>query len=170
MAMKGRYWNFEENRPEPELEKTLNEKVEDVKSRIKKSTGVEVEPIYYCAGYKEEGMPQSNPYNLSKLLYYIITHIPTKKRLAIVPNINNNPVVWQDDDELMDYSECVENSLMESIEKYATKGADIGESIGSVFGGIGGKMGRVIGGVIGGGLGFMKKFGECLSRRGRRRW
>ena len=68
MAKKGRYWNEEECRPEPELEICLEEKVESVRRRIREGSGVDVTPIYYSAGYKEEGMPQSKPYNLSKLL------------------------------------------------------------------------------------------------------
>ena len=51
MAMKGRYWNVEKNQPEVELINFLNEKVESTRRRIKEATGVDVEPIYYSAGY-----------------------------------------------------------------------------------------------------------------------
>lgn len=59
VAMKGRYWNYEENKPEPRLVEFLEEKVASVKRRIKEGTGVDVEPIYYCAGFKEEGKEQN---------------------------------------------------------------------------------------------------------------
>ena len=72
MAMKGRYWNEESNEPEPELIKFLDEKVQSTKNRVKEATGVDVEPIYYSAGYKD-GDKKQNPYNLSKLFlqYYV---------------------------------------------------------------------------------------------------
>ena len=50
VAMKGKYWNEEENVPEDELEEFLDRKVESVKNRIKEATGIEVEPIYYSVG------------------------------------------------------------------------------------------------------------------------
>lgn len=83
MAMKGKYWNNEENRPEKPLEDFLKAKVESVKKRIYEATGVTVDPIYYCAGYKEEGLPQQPPYNLSKLLSYIVTNTPAEKEYAM---------------------------------------------------------------------------------------
>lgn len=99
VAMKGRYWNYEENKPEPRLVEFLEEKVASVKRRIKEGTGVDVEPIYYCAGFKEEGKEQNKPYNLSKLLYYIIKFTPKQKRLAYIENINQNQEMWKDNDD-----------------------------------------------------------------------
>ena len=55
-AMKGRYWDYENNCPEPKLVEYLNEKCQSVKRRIKEGTDVDVEPIYYSAGFKEEGL------------------------------------------------------------------------------------------------------------------
>ena len=57
MAMKGRNWDFNENKPNDKLKEFLEEKVRSVKNRIYEGTGVSVEPIYYSAGYKEEGEP-----------------------------------------------------------------------------------------------------------------
>lgn len=71
VAMKGRYWNCRDNKPEDKLIKFLDEKVDSVRKRIKEGTGVDITPIYYSAGFKEEGEEQ-RPYNLSKLLYYSI--------------------------------------------------------------------------------------------------
>ena len=88
MAMKGKdRWDYDNNKPTPKAEKFLEEKVQSVKTRIKEATGVNIEPIYYCAGYKEEGEEQ-RPYNLSKLLYLIVKHIPSKKRLLIEDQMN----------------------------------------------------------------------------------
>jgi len=77
MAMKGRGWNDSENRPTPELEKFLEEKVASTRNRIKEATGVDVEPIYYAAGYTGYNKPQSPPYNLSKLLLCILKNTKT---------------------------------------------------------------------------------------------
>ena len=99
VAMKGRYWNSEENRPEPQLVEFLEKKAESVRKRIKEGTGLDVTPIYYSAGFKEEGMEQCRPYNLSKLLCYIVKYTPKKKRLALVENINQDQEMWKHDDE-----------------------------------------------------------------------
>lgn len=45
VAMKGRYWDYDSNKPEPELVKFLEEKVISVKKRIKEGTGVDVDQI-----------------------------------------------------------------------------------------------------------------------------
>lgn len=149
VAMKGRYWNEEECKPEPQLEKFLEEKVESVRKRIMEGTGVDITPIYYSAGYKEEGMPQSKPYNLSKLLYYIVTYTPEEKRLALVDNINKDKDTWAHDDGKSDYNASTESEFAKTLEKYGTPFADAGEQIGSVFGDTGAEIGRTIGAGIG---------------------
>ena len=156
VAMKGRYWDYENNRPEPPLQKFLEEKVTSVQRRIKEGTGVNVTPIYYSAGFKEEGMPQSRPYNLSKLLYYIIKFTPKEKRLSFVENINRNDEMWKDNDDLRDYSKNILKEFEETISDCAMEGADIGGDIGSIFGSAGEAAGRAMGGVIGAGIGVGK--------------
>lgn len=84
-AMKGHYWNYEKSCPELRLEKFLKDKTASVRQRIKDSTGVDTEPIYYSAGCHEEEEIQK-PYNLMNLLYYIIKHIPTEKRRLHMKN------------------------------------------------------------------------------------
>ena len=106
MAMKGRYWDYKENKPEPELVEFLEEKVKSVSERIKEATGLNITPIYYSAGFKEDGIKQ-NPYNLSKLLYYIIKHTPKEKRASYAQNINQNAEMWIDSDGLKNYKEGV---------------------------------------------------------------
>jgi len=80
IAMKGRNWDYEKNEPEEVLKKYLKYKVESIKARVKEATGVEVTPICYSAGYKEEEGKQCEPYNLSKLLCYIEENIPRQRR------------------------------------------------------------------------------------------
>ena len=153
MAMKGRNWDYEKNEPNGQLVDFLEDKVRSIKDRVYEATGVKIEPIYYCAGYKE-GDRQEKPYNLSKLLYYIVKATPSEKRAVYVDNINGDKQMWEDDDELIDYGKETRNTIFNSIVEGATNGADIGETIGSVFGTVGGKIGRVAGGIIGGLVGF----------------
>ena len=154
MAMKGRNWDYEKNEPNGQLVDFLEDKVRSIKDRVYEATGVKIEPIYYCAGYKE-GDRQEKPYNLSKLLYYIVKATPSEKRAVYVDNINGDKQMWEDDDELIDYGKETRNTIFNSIVEGATNGADIGETIGSVFGTVGGKIGRVAGGIIGGVVGFI---------------
>ena len=159
VAMKGRYWNYEENKPEEKLVKFLDEKVQSVQKRIKEGTGIDITPIYYCAGYKEEGKKQCRPYNLTKLLSYIIKYTPKDKRLSYVENINRNEEMWKDDDKLKDYRNEVRKSFAETVVDCAADGANIGGKIGKIFGKTGETVGKVIGGVVGGVIGVIKHVG-----------
>lgn len=85
MAMKGRNWEREKNAPNPQLKEFLEEKVRSVKRRIKEGTGVTIDPVYYSAGYKEEGGIQNKPYNLAKLLAYVVKAMPLEKRTVYEP-------------------------------------------------------------------------------------
>ena len=155
MAMKGRNWDYEKNEPNQQLVDFLEAKVRSVKERVKEATGVDIEPIYYSAGYKEEGSEQCRPYNLSKLLYYIVNATPSEKRVVYVNNINDDPEMWKDDDELMDYTKETKKSIFVSIVEGATTGAEIGADIGRFFGSTGEKIGRIAGGIIGAIGGFL---------------
>ena len=146
IAMKGRYWNHEENKPEPELVEFLDEKVKSVHERIKEGTGLDITPIYYSAGFKEEGGSQEKPYNLSKLLYYIIRLTPKNKRLPYIENINKNPAMWEDDDNLKNYKNDIISELSDAIEEGVTKGSSIGGTIGEL---ILGEKGKTIGKIAG---------------------
>ena len=146
IAMKGRYWNHEENKPESELVEFLDEKVKSVHERIKEGTGLDITPIYYSAGFKEEGGSQEKPYNLSKLLYYIIKLTPKNKRLPYIENINKNPVMWEDDDNLKNYKNDIISELSDAIEEGVTKGSSIGGTIGEL---ILGEKGKTIGKIVG---------------------
>lgn len=156
MAMKGRNWDYEKNEPNQQLKKFLEEKAVSIRDRVLEATGVRVEPIYYSAGYKEEEGVQNRPYNLSKLLYYIVKATPSKKRVIYTNNINRSADLWKDDDKLLDYGEETRKNLLESITENAVQGTDIGSEIGAIFGSIGERVGRVVGGVVGGVIGFLR--------------
>lgn len=122
--------------------------------RIFGDTGVDIEPIYYSAGYKESETDKQNPYNLSKLLYYIIEHTPEEKRLVYVDNLSKKEEVWRDDDKEKDYKKEIGGSLSKTL-SYAATGATIGQSIGTFFGPTGAAIGRAVGGFLGGVAGWL---------------
>ncbi len=155
VAMSGRYWNHERNEPEAKLTAFLDEKVTSTKKRIKESTGVDITPIYYSAGYKDEDEEQQ-PYNLSKLLMYIINYTRPEKRAVYINDINRDKKMWEKDDELEDYTSKIEESLWSSIITCAKTGGDYGEEIGGVFNKVGAVAGRVVGTVAGGIFGGIK--------------
>ena len=126
VAMKGRYWNYENNEPEQKLVDFLEEKVESVKKRIKEATGVNVEPIYYSAGFKD-GDEEQKPYNLSKLLYYIVRYIPKKKRVVLVTSANTDSKAWESNDS--DYKYGIFDSIKDAVE-------DVVDTVGAVVEGI----------------------------------
>lgn len=121
VAMKGRYWNIEKNMPEPELLRFLDEKVESTRKRIKEATGVNVEPIYYAAGYKD-GKDSQYPWNLSKLMAHILQHTKPEKRIVYASDINKNAEMWKRDEDLGKHSEIIKQSFLESFVQNVTKG------------------------------------------------
>ncbi len=157
VAMKGKYWNEKENKPEKELEDFLNEKVASVKRRINEATGLNIEPIYYSAGYKDKYEKQ-NPYNLSKLLYLIVKYTPINKRLIYANNISSDEEMWKSNDEIKDYNKEIKKSLFESVKEGISEGAEIGGEIGKFFGKTGETIGKIAGGVIGGIASGIKSF------------
>lgn len=148
-AMSGNYWNREKNIPEPRLVQFMGEKVDSVHRRILEGTGVDVTPIYYSAGYSDEYI-EPKPYNLSKLLYYIVKMTPIKKRLIYLDNVSDKQEMWTDDDGLQNYREGVISEMWETIKETAGAGMEIGGKIGRFFGGsVGEAVGKVLGGAVG---------------------
>lgn len=150
IAMKtGRHWDYEKNEPDETLIAFLNEKVESIKTRIKEDSNLDVEPVYYCAGYEEESGDVVRPYNLSKLLYYIMNSLPAEKRVAIMEGINTDSENYEHNDEDEDYNEGIKDSFYDSFD-YIGDGVDKGAEIGGTILGIPGAIvGAVVGGFIG---------------------
>lgn len=157
LAMKNNLeaWNEKENRPGEELVAFLEKKVESVRRRILEGTGFDITPIYYSAGTcKSDGTRQRAPYNLAKLLYYIISAVPERKRVSVALNTNSDKKVWQDDDGLRNYRKETEEKVAESLVMACARvGGDIGAGFGSFFGETGEKIGGTIGTAIGGAVG-----------------
>lgn len=72
VAMKGRHWNYNNNRPEQALIQFLENQALSIERRVKEATGVTInKPIYYSAEYG---------YNIDKLLDLLIDNMPKRKR------------------------------------------------------------------------------------------
>lgn len=75
MAMKGKHWNKETNRPDQVLIDFLEKQAISIQNRVKEATGVTIrKPVYYSAEYG---------YNIEKLLDFIIDNIILEKRQLI---------------------------------------------------------------------------------------
>jgi len=153
VAMSGRGWDHENNRPNQKLINFLNEKVASTQSRIKEATGVDVEPVYYVAGFKDEDEEQK-PYNLSKLLAFILRHTKPEKRAVFTQDINDEKEMWEDDNQLEDYRTEIRSSLVESIVSSISKGSSIGGQIGKMVGME--TVGKVVGAIAGAAVGFIR--------------
>ena len=114
MAMKGRHWNHETNRPEAVLENFLEEKVASTRNRIRESTGVTVNPIYYSAGFKD-GNADQRPYNISRLLRHIIENTPSKKRAIYAENINADKIRTDTHRKRREEQKKIEDNIFNSL-------------------------------------------------------
>ena len=75
MAMKGRHWNKETNRPDEVLLDFLEKQAISIQNRVKEATGVTIrKPVYYSAEYG---------YNVEKLLDFIIDNMIVERRRLI---------------------------------------------------------------------------------------
>jgi predicted GTPase len=154
MAMKGRHWDYEENRPDSVLEDFLKQKADLVRERILNAAGIEVSPVYYCAGYTEDDGAQRRPYNLTKLFYNILMAVPAEKRLALAGNLNEDERMWEDDDREMNYKEEINKGFFEGVLDSIGEGAEKGAITGGCILGIpgmvvGGLVGAILGGIAG---------------------
>lgn len=114
-AMKGHGWIRGENRPDEELVEWLEQQVVTVKERIKADTGLDIEPVYYSAGCTINGKRRSEPYNLNKLLSFILDHLPKKKRAVIALHINEDTDNFRINDDKEDYQAKVDKSIFASL-------------------------------------------------------
>lgn len=159
VAMKGKHWNAQDNVPDEVLLDFLKKKAESVKQRIYDGTGVTVEPVFYSAGYKENDEEQCRPYNLTKLLYYIIKSIPKDKRFVIADNINPDSDMWLHDDDEENYADEIQSGFLDSMAWAISDGARDGKYIGENILGI---PGRALGYVLGGAVGAVKGFFQSI--------
>lgn len=129
MAMKGKHWDYINHKPDDTLNSFLEEKAKSIQERIEESTGIHVEPVCYSAGFKEEGCTQDPPYNLTKLLYYIMESVPAEKRLVVIDHLNDDESAWNYDDEKEDYKEEIAVSATEIFLERLKDYTEIADSI-----------------------------------------
>ena len=164
MAMKGNHWDAESNAPDDILMDFLEKKMASVQARIEEATGLNIEPVYYCAGYKEDGEDQRKPYNLTKLLYYIVKTVPKDKRLALADHINKTEDNWLYDDMKADYRVQTGKKFSETVRECISESAENGFEIGAGLLGIpGGVVGLVIGAAVGVVSGFINGVRRSLG-------
>ena len=100
------------------LKEFLEEKVASTRARIKEDTGLDIEPIYFSAGYKD-GDEEQHPYNLSKLLSHLLRHLPGKKRISVISDINKNEENFESNDQSgydKEIEEIFEKSFWENLQ------------------------------------------------------
>lgn len=127
-AMSGRHWDFEKSEPQPKLIDFLDEKVNSTKTRIKEATGVDVDVIYYSAGFSD-GDTQEQPYNLSKLLAFILRHTKSTKRVVIATQLNQDAKMWEKSDNLNDYQKEVDDSIWNSLKEVVSEGMNFAKEV-----------------------------------------
>lgn len=99
-ALEGDFWvKGDSPYPEEELIKYLDESVKIISDRIYETTSVRIEPIYYSSGKSRNGI-QENPYNLGKLLNFIIDYTPIKKRAVFKGKVNENKNNWKSNEKV----------------------------------------------------------------------
>ena len=109
------FWDSKTNQPKPELVVELEEQSKTVKKRIADDTGFNPDVIYYAAGYSHGGRMYREPYNLAKLLSFIIDHLPQNKRAAVAADINQNSGNFNSNDGKENYQEKIEKSFTDSL-------------------------------------------------------
>lgn len=159
IAMKGAHWLADKNEPDDVLKEFLKKKADSVQKRIKDATGLEIVPVCYCAGYKEDSGEQRKPYNLTKLLYHIVRMIPKDKRLALADNINDDADNWRYDDRESDYQGGTKRGFCDTVWDCISDGAETGSELGGEILGI---PGRIVGGAIGGMIGAVGGLMEAI--------
>ena len=115
-------------------------------------SNIVVDPIYYCAGYKEDNGEVVYPYNLSKLLYYIVKSLPAEKKVAVMESVNMNRDNYTYNDLEEKYNEALKDEFYGSFD-YITEGVDKGADIGYLVLGL---PGAVVGAFLGGFVGCVR--------------
>lgn len=149
VAMKGNHWDYEKNLPDETLQKFLEEKVSSIQRRILESTGLQTDPIYYCAEYTDENGEQRRAYNLNKLLLQILRALKSEKVFVLADNINEDESMWTDDDGKENYSESIVRSFGCIIKDCIDDGFETGGVIGGMIAGIPGAIVGMLVGAIG---------------------
>ncbi len=123
-AISERYWDKNNNKPSQDQIDYLDEKIIDIQNRIYESTNIDIKPMYYKAGYRDENF-KDPAYKIDELMIFILKQIPRKKAASAVDGFGENR------------TDRVDKTAMEEIGEFvkdAVKGiVDIGKSIWGFF-------------------------------------
>lgn len=114
------FWDYNTNQPTSKLIEKLEDQSQTVRNRIADDTGFSPDVIYYAAGEIVEGELVQKPYNIARLLSFLIDHLPEKKRAAVVDDINQNSMNFDYNDEKENYQEKIEKSFTDSLLEIAS--------------------------------------------------
>ncbi|MEE3421444.1 MAG: hypothetical protein VZR11_01850, partial [Succinimonas sp.] len=147
---KGRFWNFRENRPEPQLTDFLKQKVDSIQRRIRDTNNLDIEPVYYSAGYTD-GKESQKPYNISRLFYLIVKNLKSQKAIMVALKKSRDRSNFERDDnndggasyrrktesslkdKLRDVVEYACEKIRDTFTAVTTTVSDVCSSIGSFF-------------------------------------
>lgn len=119
-VMHHKFWDEETNQPTPKLIEKLEDQSETVRKRIADDTGFSPDVIYYAAGEMVDGELVQKPYNLAKLLSFLLDHLPAKKRAAIANDIRQDSSSFESNDGKENYQEKIEKSFADSLLEIAS--------------------------------------------------
>lgn len=111
---RGRF-DYDNNKPTIKGIEENEKLVKTIKERIKSDVDIDVEPIYYAAGEKEEDEEQAKPYNVSKLLYHITKAAPPRKRFVLGGKTSKEKENFKYSDNKEDYMEETKKSWWDSL-------------------------------------------------------
>lgn len=124
-------WNREENKPDTEMKEYLDGQIKVVQERIEQGGDFKVGDsiVYYSAGkHNAKGERTREPYNIAKLFYYILQHIPTQKRVALVSR-RNQEELHSNKAENTEYEKKIEKSWWESVFEFVKDNMENGIEI-----------------------------------------
>ena len=124
-------WNKEENKPDTEMKEYLDGQIKVVQERIEQGGDFKVGDsiVYYSAGkHNAKGERTREPYNIAKLFYYILQHIPTQKRVALVSR-RNQEELHSNKAENAKYEKKTEKSWWESVFEFVKDNMENGIEI-----------------------------------------
>lgn len=124
-------WNKEENKPDTEMKEYLDGQIKVVQERIEQGGDFKLGDsiVYYSAGkHNAKGERTREPYNIAKLFYYILQHIPTQKRVALVSR-RNQEELHSNKAENTEYEKKIEKSWWESVFEFVKDNMENGIEI-----------------------------------------
>ena len=124
-------WNREENKPDTEMKEYLDGQIKVVQERIEQGGDFKLGDsiVYYSAGkHNAKGERTREPYNIAKLFYYILQHIPTQKRVALVSR-RNQEELHSNKAENTEYEKKIEKSWWESVFEFVKDNMENGIEI-----------------------------------------